>query len=141
MSSRERQNMRVVCGDTFYHDGRRGPSLVRVHLRPGSARIQAIDYDLPGSGESPASQRHLLLQGAQVFMFTSEVVENYIASVVDWSRTGRGAMVCLGKSTWLSSFNQQHLERCEHYRAMFYDDFLDIICERVTSESGYFLAR
>jgi hypothetical protein len=31
-----------------------------------------------------------------------------------------------GKSEWLLSFNQQHLDRCSHYRIMFYDEFLDV---------------
>jgi hypothetical protein len=139
------KKIRVVCGDTFYHEGR-GPALVRVHIEAGSAHLQAIDYELPDTDGSPASKRHLLhrhllFHGAQVFMFTPDKVENYITSAVDWSATGGGAMVALGKSIWLSSFNQQHLERCEHYRAMFAAEFLDVICEGVTSEPGYFSSK
>jgi hypothetical protein len=139
MAPGEKTKIRVVCGETFYHDGR-GPTLVCVHLDRGSACLRAIDYELPDSDGSPPWKRHLLFHRAQVFMFTPEEVENYLTSVVDWSATDYGAMVTLGKSTWLSSFNQQHLERSEHYRAMFYDVLLDVVCERVTTEPGYFVA-
>lgn len=55
-----------------------------------------------------------------------------------WAATNRGALVSLGKTAWLKSFDSRHLERCEHFRAMFYDDFLDIVCEDVAVETGYF---
>jgi hypothetical protein len=129
--------MRLLCADTFYHDGR-GPTLVHVHLRDRSAHIQAIDYELPGSGGTNELRRHLLFHNAQTYMFTPEEVEDYATSKVDWSKTNRGALVSLGKTAWLASFNPHHLERCEHYRAMFYDEFLDIICEGVSSEPGFF---
>jgi len=37
---------------------------------------------------------------------------------------------------WLRSFNPHHLVICQHYRNMFYDEFLDILCERVKSKKG-----
>ena len=131
--------MRVLCGDTFYHDGR-GPTLVRVHLADESSHIKAIDYMLPDANSGPEFSRHLLFRRAQAYMFTPEEVENYMTTQSDWSKTDRGALISLGKSSWLSSFSLRHLDRCEHYRAMFYDEFLDIICEGVTSEPGYFIS-
>jgi hypothetical protein len=51
---------------------------------------------------------------------------------------GIAAAVCLGRSPWLRSFNPHHLVICQHYRNMFYDEFLDMICERVKSKKrGY----
>jgi hypothetical protein len=122
--------MRFIHANGFYHDGR-GPTLVTVHLRPGSAHIDAVDYQLPDSDGNSESFRHLKFHRAQVFMFTPEEVENYSTTEVDWSHTERGALVGLGRTKWLTSFDLRHLERCKHYRAMFYDEFLDIICARL----------
>lgn len=129
--------MRVLCAETFYHDGR-GPTLVEVHFRASSAHIEAIDYELPDSDGSAGSHRHLLFHRAQAFMFTPEEAENHLTSPPDWSKTERGTLVSLGKTAWLTSFSPRHLGSCEHFRAMFYDEFLDIICEGVNSEPGRF---
>ena len=48
----------------------------------------------------------------------------------------QAAIVNFGKSEWLLSFSQQHLARCKHYRLMFYDGYLDVICENITAENG-----
>lgn len=130
--------MRVLCEDTFYHDGR-GPTLVHVHLAEGSAHLLAIDYVLPDSDGSLNYTKHLLFRQVQAYMFTPEEVENYPTAHVDWSETGRGALVSLGRSAWLASFSQRHLHLCEHYRAMFYDELLDVICEGVTCEPLHFV--
>jgi hypothetical protein len=126
--------MHVVSADRFYHDGR-GPEL---HLRGRSASIEAIDYQLPDADGGPQFEFHLGFHRPQAYMFTPEEVVNYASSNVDWSETGRGALVSLSRSEWLCSFATRHLERCEHYRAMFYDQMLDIICEGITVNSGFF---
>jgi hypothetical protein len=69
-------------------------------------------------------------------MFTPEEVENYGTKLVDWAATSKAAAVCLGRSPWLRSFSLRHLAKCEHYRVMFYDQFLDIICEGIEAGSG-----
>ena len=71
-------------------------------------------------------------------MFTPEEVENYGRSESDWSKTNRGALVSLGRTAWLKSFSPRYLERCGHFRAMFYYEFLDVICDGVSNEPGYF---
>ena len=73
-------------------------------------------------------------------MFTPEEVENYDTSQVDWGATEAGALVSLARSDWLSSLNQRHLERCEHFKAMFYEEFFDVICEGIEVNEGGFLA-
>jgi hypothetical protein len=127
--------MRVVHPKTFFHDGR-GPTLVQVHLSSKSSHLEAIDFKVPDSEDSPAPVQHLKFVHAQTFMFTPEEVESYETTQVDWGATGMGAMVSLGKSAWLKSFSPRHLEKCEHYKVMFYDEFLDVICEQVLLEDG-----
>ncbi len=48
------------------------------------------------------------------------------------------AVVNLGKTAWLRSFTPTHLANCDHYRALFYDECLDVICEGITAEDGTF---
>jgi len=126
--------MRTIHAKTFYHDGR-GPSLLKVHLASGSSHLLAVDFALPdASGEN----HHLRFHRAQAYAFTPEEVENYILTTIDWGSTDKGAMVSLGRSPWLMSFSQQHLAKCEHFKIMFYDEFLDVICEQVLVEPGLF---
>jgi hypothetical protein len=110
-----------------------------VHLSPRSAHLVAIDYSPPDRDDEAVGVRHLKFVKAQVFMFTPEEVENYQTSAVDWGATGKGAFVSLGKTAWLGSFAQQHLGRCAHFRGMFYDYILDVICEDVFSVEGAFV--
>jgi hypothetical protein len=95
--------------------------------------LRALEYLNPDE----ADVRHLLFQGTQVSMFTPEEVYNYGRDEIDWGPAiDQAAAVNLGKSEWLLTFAQQHLERCSHYRIMFYDEFLDVICENVGAASG-----
>lgn len=123
--------MRVVLRQEFFHDGR-GPELAKIHYGYEGRMLLAADYRNPDD----SGTWHLLFLKPQVFMLTPEEVENYEASGVDWGATDKGAAVCLGRSPWLQSFSQRHLAKCEHYRFMFYDEFLDIICEGVEAKRG-----
>ncbi len=127
--------MRIVHLKDFFHDGR-GPTLVAVHLASHSAHLLAIDYRLPDSQLVPAPLQHLKFVRAQVYMVTPEEVENYASTSVNWGATNGGALVSLGRSQWLESFNPFHLSKCEHFRAMFYDEFFDVICEDIQVGQG-----
>lgn len=131
--------MRVIAKSKFYHDGR-GPELLQVHLSPRSAHLVAIDYSPPDWDGTGVGIRHLRFSKAQVYMFTPEEVENYSTSEVDWGATEKGALVSLGRTAWIGSFAQHHLVRCEHFRAMFYDDFLDVVCESVSALEGAYVS-
>ena len=123
--------MDAVHRTEFLHEGR-GPELLAVHLAPRSSHLLAIDFRNPDS----THVRHLNFQGAQTYMFTPEEVENHLRSSVDWGASGGGALVSLGRSGWLESFSPAHLSRCSHFRAMFYDEFLDVLCEGITVADG-----
>jgi len=123
--------MHVIHSKDFFHDGR-GPELIAVHLAKNSSRLLAIDFSNPDARQP----MHLKFVGAQSHMFTPEEVENYATPYTDWDKTGGGALVSLGRSTWLRSLSPSPLEECEHFRAMFYDEFLDVICEAIVVGSG-----
>jgi hypothetical protein len=127
--------METVLGDRFYHDGR-GPTLVRVHYSHTGSTIAAADYQNPDDSKV----RHLVFRAPQVFMFTPEEVENYESNGMNWGSTSKAAIVSLGRSPWLRSFAQTHLARCSHYRVMFYDEYLDIICEGIEAKDGQYAA-
>jgi hypothetical protein len=128
--------MRVVLKNEFFHDGR-GPELRHAHYSATGSSLLAVEYVNPPLGGRPYGEvRHLLFVKPQVFMFTPEEVENYEANPAPWGSTENGAAVCLGHSAWLHSFSQRHLAQCEHYRLMFYDEFLDIICEGIEAKQG-----
>jgi len=125
--------VRPILRGEFFHDGR-GPELVKVHYRGRGSTIAAADYTNPGD----PGLRHLLFVGPQTFMFTPEEVENF--APVSWEATGNASAVCLGRSEWFHSFSTRHLDKCQHYRVMFYDEFLDIICERIEARDSGFVA-
>lgn len=116
----------------------RGPDLMRVYYIDEGSRIKAIDYCNPDGTYDAQSIRHLRFLESQVHMFVPEEVYNHGKDQIPW-RNGRSAAVCLGKSAWLESFLPQHLVNCQHYRLMFYDQVLDIICEGIEAHSGAYL--
>ena len=123
--------MHVVHRTEFFHDGR-GPELLSVHLAKESSHLLAIDFRAPDSGQV----RHLTFLLAQAYMFTPEEVENCAATSVDWGATDGGAIVSLGRSNWFNAFSPAHLSRCRHFRLMFHDEFLDVLCEDIDVADG-----
>lgn len=102
--------MRVVLRDDVFHDGR-GPELKAAHYSPPGSKLLAIDYVNPPLGDaSYGDVRHVEVLNAQVFMFTSEEVENYHNSRTSWAATNNGAAISLGRSSWLKSFAPRHVE-------------------------------
>jgi hypothetical protein len=122
-----------IHAEECWHEGR-SPELKRVHYDDRGTVLKAIDYVNPDG-----NKRHLIFIKPQTFMFTPEEVENYGASVVSWTDTGRAALVCVGRSPWLASFAPYHLKECLHFRIMFYDVFLDVICREVAVQTGLYL--
>ena len=124
---------RVVLTDQIWAEGR-GPELRRVHY--AHTQLTALDYLNP-NWSSETDTRHLLFHRAQVAMFTPEEVHNYDRDVVKWGpKIDHAAVINLGKSDWLIGIAQRHLDRCSHYRLMFYDEFLDVICENISAGPG-----
>ncbi len=124
--------------DVFYHDGR-GPELHAAYFAHRGLHLIAVDYWLPDVSHDVRQLRHLEFNGAQVFMVTPEEVANHTKPQL-WSANGVAAY-SVGRSEWLESFSPIHLSRCEHFRLMFYDEYLDVICVSITSHEGSYLSR
>ena len=127
--------MQPVFETLFYHDGR-GPTLRKVHYKFDGQIIAAVDFQNPDDDGTSGTLKHIAFIRPQVFMFTPEEVENYGSEFTVWEGEKRFALVNFGKSAWLTSFSPRHLENCSHIRAMFYDEFLDVICEEVQVKAG-----
>jgi len=119
----------------FYRDGR-GPELQRVYWGLRGVRLDAIEYYNPDDVYDEVSLKHVRFEGFQVAMITPEEVIEYSELGPRLASTGPAAMFDLGKSEWLRSFSPRHLSACHHFQLMFYDDLLDIICERVSCHCG-----
>lgn len=132
------QSLTPVHPGLFYHDGR-GPELLKVHYGQDGLPLLAIDFVNSDYEECDNKNiKHILFVKPQVFMFTPEEVFNYAAFPIDWAKYGKAALFCLGRSPWVLSFAPRHLIACSHFRAMFYDEFLDVICEGIEVREGRF---
>lgn len=124
--------IQAILTQEFYSDGR-GPELQAVRYANEGRRLQAVEYFNPDEGPL----KHLRFEGVQVWMFTPDEVYDYemhLTSVVP----DTAAAFCLGKSDWLQWFAPQHLTNCQHFQLVFYDEVLDVICERIVFGQGTF---
>ena len=105
------------------------PELQRVWWTDRGRTLGGIDYG--GDGEM-----HVDFTGVQVVMITPDEVvgENQFADVE--GRFPGAAMFNCGRSDWLQSFDGSHLARCSHFRLVFEDEVVDVICESVECGHG-----
>ena len=130
-------NMQPVFEKLFYHDGR-DPTLKKVHYKSEGQIIAVVDFSNPDDDGTPSSLKHIVFRRSQAFMFTPEEVDNYGGEFTVWEGERRFSLVNFRKSKWLKSFSLRHFGHCSHFRAMFYDEFLDVICQDVQVETrGY----
>lgn len=106
----------------FVFDGR-GPELMRIWWSDDGSQIEAIDYENP-NGRPIA---HVTFRGAQTVMITPDEVADHSHS---------GGLLDFGRSPWMNGFNPHHLTKCRHYRLVFYDQVIDVLCEDVAVNEG-----
>jgi hypothetical protein len=117
---------------SFYVTGR-GPELKEVHFGHRGQVLTAIDYF--DDDDEAIPEKHLVFIRPQVYMFTPEEVYNCGSTPIPWGRI-KASMVIIHESPWLRSFAPQHLGKCHHYQMMFYDQYLDVICEGIEVKPG-----
>ncbi len=127
--------MKTILIDKFYRDSR-GPELQKIHYNNLGTQIVAMDYYNPDVKYSPENMKHVVFINPQAFMITPEEEFKYTESTAEELKRDKGAIFNLGKSEWYKSFSNRHSQNCNHYRLMFYDDFVDIICEDVIIKDG-----
>lgn len=126
--------MKPVYIEYFYADGR-GPELAAFRWGFSGRVLEAAEF-MPPDAATPDDLRHVRFVRPQVVMITPEEVIDYRVSSEGLVRHRPAAMFDLGKSAWLRSFFQQHLEKCSHYQLYFYDELLDVIAEGVVFGKG-----
>lgn len=120
--------------DTFRHDGR-GPVLRCAHFS-APLRLVAVDRDVPESAAGAGQNIHILFLGLQAFCITPEEVGNSTWHCLMGDDTGTYAAFEVLRSPWLASLGPEHLARCHHFVFVFYDEYLDVICEPVEARAG-----
>ncbi len=123
--------------EAFHHDGR-GPELRSIHWRPGSAQLLAIDYSNPDDDHSTDELKHVYFVAPQVVRITLEEVIGKHQLPVDLLSAGRAAFFDMGRTEWLESYDQRHLTNCRHFKLLFYEELVDVICEGVECRTGGF---
>ncbi len=120
----------------FWREGR-GPELHRILWNVSGTLIRGIEYLNPDWGpDLQASLRHVLFEGAQVVQITPEEVIGLHQLGSRYQDRSRASMFDLGRSSWLQSFARRHLAHCHHIQLLFYDQLVDVICERVICGTG-----
>ncbi len=123
--------------EKFHHDGR-GPESRAIHCWPESAQITAIDYFNPEDDYSAANLKHVYFVGPQVVQITPKEVIGADQIPSESRGSGNAAMFDMGRTDWLESFAQRHLSNCRHFKLIFYDELIDVICEGVECRQGGF---
>ena len=117
-----------ILEDVCYREGR-GPELHSLLYANNGKSLVGAEYFNPDDAHDPANVKRLQFIKRQVFMLTPEEVCNAFITYPT-----QAAVMCLGRSAWLQSFAPQHLAACQHFQIMFYDQYLDVICEDVIYE-------
>lgn len=115
----------IIEKEKFYHDGR-GPELIKINYNDSGVVINSIDYRNPDS----ESLQNISFVKSQAFMITPEEEYDY-NSVSEYLKNDKGALFNLNKSEWYKSFTNRHSHNCNHYKMVFYDEIIDLLCEDV----------
>lgn len=111
-----------ILEDEFYHEGR-GPELQRVVWGYKGRTLRGFEYFNPDDVYSEENLHHIELQKVEAYLMASEEVSRGIVANGD----SRAAIFHITDSSWKKSFQQRHLQDCEHYQIMFYDEIFDVI--------------
>ena len=126
--------MNPIHSESFYSDGR-GPELAALRWGFRGRVLEAAEFMLPDAS-TPEDLRHVRFLRPQVVMITPEEVIDYRALSPNLVKHRPAAMFDLGKSDWLRSFSQRHLEKCSHFQLYFYDELIDLIAEGAVFGKG-----
>lgn len=89
--------------------------------------LQGFEYFNPDDEYTEENLRHLRLEKVEVYSMAGEEVHKCIAANGDT----KAAIFQFPDSEWKKSFQPRHLQDCEHYQIMFYDEVFDVICRAI----------
>ncbi len=116
-----------ILENEFYHDGR-GPELHRVVWTHNGKMLKGFEYFNPDE----KNIRHLILDDVEAFSMAGEEVHGNILA----TGKSKAAIFKIENSEWGKQFNPRHLNDCNHYQIMFYDEIYDVICKEIKIGNG-----
>ena len=125
------KNLIPILESDFHHDGR-GPELQAVIWDYRGQILRGFEYFNPEDEYTTENLRHLKLEKVEVYSMAGEEVHKHIAA----NGKTKAAIFQIVDSAWKASFQQRHLQDCEHYQIMFYDEIFDVICREIIPGSG-----
>ena len=123
----------ALLENEFHHDGR-GPELQCVVWVHNGVILKGFEYYNPEDVYEEENIKHLELVGLEAYSMAGEEVHGNILAAGD----SKAAIFKIVKSPWLKQFNPLHLEECDHYQIMFYDQIYDVICKEIMAGKGRF---
>jgi hypothetical protein len=124
---------RPILIKEFYHDGR-GPELQRVCWKYEGKVLAGFEYYNPDDVYDDDHLKHLILKKVQVFAMAGDEVHGNILATGET----KAAIFRVINSEWKKTFLKSHIQDCEHYQIMFYDEIYDVICEAIFAGNGPF---
>ena len=125
------EKIETVYEDQFYCDGR-GPELKTVVWRKKGISLHGFEYFNPDDVFDDKNIKNLVLEQVEAFAMAGEEVHGKIRATGD----SKGGIYQIKNSEWKNSFSQLHLNDCEHYQIMFYDQIYDVICRKILPGKG-----
>jgi len=121
----------TLLENEFQYDGR-GPALQRAVWFRNGVILKGFEYYNPEDVYDEENIKHLELVGIEAYSMASEEVHGNILATGD----SKAAVIKVVNSPWFKQFNPSHLEGCEHYQIMFYDEIYDVICKEIKAGKG-----
>ncbi|KPJ96464.1 MAG: hypothetical protein AMJ53_00675 [Gammaproteobacteria bacterium SG8_11] len=121
----------ALLENEFHHDGR-GPELQRTVWVHNGVILKGFEYYNPEDVYEEENIKHLELIGLEAYSMAGEEVHGNILAAGE----SRAAVLKVENSPWLKQFNPSHLDQCDHYQIMFYDEIYDVICKEIKAGKG-----
>ncbi len=125
------EQIKPILIDEFYHDGR-GPELRRTIWKENGIILVGFEYYNPDDIYDEEYLKHIKLEKVEAYSMSSDEVHGNILA----TEKSKAAIFKIQNSKWKKTFNPMHLEDCEHFQIMFYDEIYDVICKSITSGRG-----
>jgi hypothetical protein len=136
--------MKVIPFPTehFGYDGR-GPSLDRFlhdreRIAPGTFTDRARPPGNITGAEYDAGFAWVIFDGLQVIQVVPEEVHSYWFFGEAFLRVPLSGVFEVLESEWMESFKPRHLSGHRHFILVFYDQLVEVICQRLVFGRGRF---
>ncbi len=120
-----------ILENEFHHDGR-GPELQKVIWARNGVVLRGFEYYNPKDTYDEEHIKNISLEKVEVFSMASDEVHGNIVA----NGKTQAAIHKIVNSEWKNLFSPNHIEDCEHFQIMFYDEIYDVLCKAVIARKG-----